>query len=66
MKAEYYLKQLPEDFNTQVLNLSKNLGMDTALYLLIGKHVPEIDPEDGDLVEDLVELIVNKWNELEF
>jgi len=66
MKPQDYLNQLPKDFNTQVLSLSENIGMDSALYLLIGKYLPEIDETNYELVDELVELIVEKWNELEF
>lgn len=64
--ANMFLNKLPSDFNTKVLALSESQGMDSALYMLIGKYLPEIDENDYDLVENLVELIVEKWNELEF
>ena len=66
MTAKDYLNQLPKDFNKQVLSLSEKLGMDSALYLKIGECLPEFDPNDYDLCDELEELIIDKWNELEF
>jgi hypothetical protein len=66
MTAKDYLNQLPKDFNTQVLRLSDKLGMDSALYLKLGEYLPELDENDYDLVDELEELIIDKWNELEY
>ena len=65
MEAQDYFNRLPEDFNTQVLNVSETMGMDGAIYFMIGRNLPEIDDND-ELLEELVDLIIEKWSELEF
>ena len=66
MKAQDYFNRLPEDFNTQVLNVSETMGMDGAIYFMIGRNLPEIDDNDDELLDELIELIIEKWSELEF
>ena len=66
MKAQDLFSQLPSDFNKKVHKLADNMSFDGAFYMLLGKYT-EIDPdEDEEIFDELCELIVEQWPDLEF
>ena len=65
MEAIDYFNELPKDFDTKVLSMAEIMPLDAAFYMMIGRFT-SLDPDDDDTGEELSEMIIEEWPELEF
>jgi hypothetical protein len=67
IEALKYFNELPENFDEIVSKRIDMVGsLDGAFYFSLGEQTTIDINEDEDIYEELLDLIIDKWPELEF